>query len=311
MKSFPNQWSKKGKLLECGLIYNRCKDTLCSPESKISEWFPTVTQGRLRIKALDPYGNMRLSSQKGNIRKKDFRIIYTCSVESCHATIVLRNIQPDNEGNEYGLYGCFEHQHKMLAVEEKRCEIVFKNKEEAKECFEKNGFGLSYKNTGFQPKQPLSENYICRRRALKKGLGYYPCKSFISILRSFKDYTLEEDEEKPFSLVGIFHHSHKDDERFHKNKHGGFRRNHDDPSLDCKRKKEIRIKNGKIFPIYARKYVTVEEILALKDSNGGTKRKDKQSASAKLKKGCAIATYMIDLDERIRNSALNEKDSVT
>ena len=72
MKSFPNQWSKKGKLLECGLIYNRCKDTLCSPESKISEWFPTVTQGRLRIKALDPYGNMRLSSQKGNIRKKDF-----------------------------------------------------------------------------------------------------------------------------------------------------------------------------------------------------------------------------------------------
>ena len=131
----------------------------------------------------------------------------------------------------------------------------------------------------------------------------------MSIHQTFSKETLDPNiskEEKPFSLSGIFYHPHKNDERFYTNKHGGFRRNHDDPNLDKPRKKlEIRIRDGQIFPIYARKYVTIEEILAARVGRGGNKRKKKPKPPVNFKKGCSITTNMINLEERIRSSTLS------
>ena len=294
--------SPNGKRLECGVVYNRCKDFLCPPESKISEWFQTATEARLRVKALDPYGNMKRISHQGTCQDNNLAIVYNCTVDSCHASVIVRYIQPDPEGNVYGLYGCFQHQHKLQFTKEKPCEIVFKNKKDAKECFEKNGFGLMYKTTGFMPKRPLSENYKCRRRALKKGLGHFPCKSYIGIFRTFKDHTLEKGVEMPFTLGGIFYHRHTNDERFHKKKEGGWVRDHDDPRLDeakKKRNKSIRIHNGKIFPVYARKYVTMEEVLEA--TNNRPSKRSRVKEDSKFVKGFRVCTNKINLEEKMRN----------
>ena len=204
-------------------------------------------------------------------------------------------------------YRCFQHQHEMITYEEDRkSEIVFQNRKEAEDCFYKN-FKIMYCSKG--EKREEYEIFKCRRSALKVGLGFHPCKSSMSIHQTFSKETLDPNiskEDKPFSLSGIFYHPHKNDERFYTNKHGGFRRNHDDPNLDKPRKKlEIRIRDGQIFPIYARKYVTIEEILAARVGRGGNKRKKKPKPPVNFKKGCSITTNMINLEERIRSSTLS------
>ena len=40
-------------------LFQPCEDFLCPPEKRIQEWFPTILDGRLRAKALDPYGFMK------------------------------------------------------------------------------------------------------------------------------------------------------------------------------------------------------------------------------------------------------------
>ena len=314
-----------GRKLGGNALFGPCKDFLCSPESQIKEWFPTLFQVRMRAKALDPYGIMKNSSAKP-LGSEDMSMGFSCIIPTCHARLIIRKVQPDPEGNEYGLYGCYEHQHELLdlpALEVKsksyvknsktifqgrgeiKIEIVFENWKAAKDYFDQN-FGVMYMIRGSSSKNII---YKCRRKMLKKGLGYHPCKSTISIVQTFResfDKTLTGNEDKPYSLVGMIYHSHKKDERFHKKKGGrGFVRNHDDPTLDKpnKRGTEIRIKDGKLYPIYARKYVTIEEVLAARVGKGGHKRKKgKEKPPVVFKKGSAVVCYMIDLEERMRNS---------
>ena len=304
--------SQTGRQLESATYTRQCKDFLCSQESKLKEWFPTLLKGRLRVKALDPYCFMKPISSKGTIKSKDLTFIYACSIETCHAKISLRYVKPDPKGNEIGLHGCFEHQHKLETMKERRCEIIFENRKDAQECFHQNGFKVMYKNMGHQPKQPMTEKYICRRQVLKKGLGYHPCKSSLRISESFKEVTsclkLEPGEEVPFSLSGTFYHPHMNDKRFHKKRHGGFTRNHDDPSLDRQKRNEaIRIKNGQIFPVYARKYVTMEEVLAARVGKGRSGKKKGKTISEPT----TIATYMINIEERMKaeNDVLEHQNS--
>ena len=325
--------SLTGRKLGGNDLFGPCKDFLCSPESKIKEWFSTLFQARMRAKALDPYGLMKNSSNTVKIldahEGKSKGMGFSCIIPTCHAKLILRKVQPDSEGNDFGLYGCYEHQHELLdlpALEVKsnskvknsktifqgrgeiKIEIVFENWKAANDYFDQN-FRVMY-HTRSSDSRNNSSFHKCRRKMLKKGFGYHPCKSTISIVQTFVqssfDKTLTGNEDKPYSLVGMMYHSHKKDERFHKKKGGrGFVRNHDDPTLDKpnKRGTEIRIKNGKLYPIYARKYVTIEEVLAARVGKGGHKRKkDKEKPPVVFKKGSSVVCYMIDLEERMRNS---------
>ena len=114
----------KGRKLDIEAVVGACKDFLCSPESRIQEWFPTLLQARLRAKALDPYGIMKSTSSKGNFASGNVTMFYTCSIPTCHAKIMIRNVSPDPEGNPWGLFGCFEHQHELKSSE-RVSEIVF------------------------------------------------------------------------------------------------------------------------------------------------------------------------------------------
>ena len=290
--------SLAGKRLEFGQklvkISEECRNFLCSPQSKIKEWFPTLLEGRIRALALDPYGTMT------HINQHNGAIMYKCLIETCHVKLHLREVQPDTDGNRFGLYGCFEHQHELTAMKNSRSEIVFRNRKDAEECFNSQKFRCMYnQNTGKKDKREY-QGYQCRRNELKKGLGYTPCRSYLAVGSTFhesrndwfKNEKLDKDK-KPFSIAGIFYHPHKNDKRFHKTEYGAFRRLHDDPSLDKPKKNtELRIKDGQLFPIYARKYVTVEEVLATR----------KPARKKERKKGKAFCCKTIDLEQRIRDS---------
>ena len=237
--------SLTGRKLGGNDLFGPCKDFLCSPESKIKEWFPTLFQARMRAKALDPYGLMKNSSNTVKIldahEGKSKGMGFSCIIPTCHAKLILRKVQPDSEGNDFGLYGCYEHQHELLdlpALEVKsnskvknsktifqgrgeiKIEIVFENWKAANDYFDQN-FKVMY-HTRSSDSRNNSSFHKCRRKMLKKGFGYHPCKSTISIVQTFVqssfDKTLTGNEDKPYSLVGMMYHSHKKDERFHKKK---------------------------------------------------------------------------------------------
>ena len=293
MRSLP------GKRLEFGqkLVKNseECRNFLCSPESKIREWFPTLLEGRIRALALDPYGTMT------HINQKNGAIMYKCLIETCHVKLHLRPVQSDTDGNGFGLYGCFEHQHELTAMKNSRCEIFLRNRKDAEECFKSHNLKCMYNVHDYKENR---DRYQCRRNSLKKGLGYTPCRSYLAVGSTFhesrndwfKNEKLDEDK-KPFSIAGIFYHQHKNDERYHKTKYGAFRRLHDDPSLDKPKPKntELRVKDGQLFPIYARKYITVEEVLATR----------KPARKKERKKGKHFCCKTIDLEQRIRDSTSN------
>ena len=44
------------------------------------------------------------------------QVYYRCQDEKCHATLVVRKVAPDPDGNEVGLYGCLTHQHSIPNV---------------------------------------------------------------------------------------------------------------------------------------------------------------------------------------------------
>ena len=110
-----------GSNLETQLI-GKCKDFLCPPEHFVRETFQTSVAGKLRAKALDPYGTMVAqiygTKSSGNIAT------WKCKSENCHAKIMLRTVK----GNLYGLFGCFSHQHEM--PRQNKARIVFKNRME-------------------------------------------------------------------------------------------------------------------------------------------------------------------------------------
>ena len=270
--------SLTGRKLESDSVYGRCKDFLCPPESQMREWFPTLLAGRMRAAALDPYGII-LARTKDRYGGDKNAISYICQVEECHAKIILRKVQSDPDGNEFGLYGCFAHQHEMPM--NKPSEIIFKNHQEAQEYYDKN-LQIMFKNMARKSNNLFYNYYRCRRRQLIKGQGHFPCGSFVSIKQTFRDNGSKDlsADEIPYSLSGIFYHSHVRDRRFEKNELGVWSRHHDDPDLDkpVKRRQNIKIVNGKVFPIWARKAgITPEDVLAARSTGRGEGKRSKKT----------------------------------
>ena len=246
--------------LDASNKFEHCKDFLCPPESKIQEWFPTELQARLRAQALDPYGLMQINWGK-YAQTKDPWLQYLCRNENCHAKLVLRKVDPDQEGNDFGLYGCMSHQHPL--TRKNKSEIIFKNKADVDNFFDKD-FKSKYRSLmcGFRnlPKNSKGTKnyrlYGCRRKHLK-DYGRVDCESKFSIRQSmpFVKDALKGDD-RPYSLKGTFYHCHEDDKKFDRDEFGGYFRNG-----TTKYKKYLRVKNNQVFPLRARKKFTVQEVL--------------------------------------------------
>ena len=89
-----------------------------------------------------------------------------------------------------GIYGCLTHQNSISR--DKRSEIVFKNKVEAFDFFEKNlEKALTLVTTS---KKLLYKNYWCRRSQLQKHCGHHPCKSQFSISPTFNNLKKKYEE---------------------------------------------------------------------------------------------------------------------
>ena len=227
--------SLAGRSLETGIVHGKCQDFLCPPESKIREMFPNALTGKLRARALDPYGTM--VSQNNN-KKHEIDITWKCQNENCHAKLCLRTVKPDNEGNTYGLFGCFAHQHEM--PRKQKAEIVFQSKIDCQEFYDKHFrmlYGKGQKQSGQTTRFP------CRRKCLgynkitkthNSNMGYIDCKSVFTMMQCFpaKDELLSISiEERPHCLSGVFFHNHKNDEKYHRKESGfgGWKRHNNSP----------------------------------------------------------------------------------
>ena len=71
--------------------------------------------------------------------------------------------------------------------------------------------------------------------------------------------SLPEDE-VPYSIVGLFHHTHENDEKYHKDKNGRYqwRTLKHNPA---KRKYYLRVSKDQVFPVRARRKFTVQYVL--------------------------------------------------
>ena len=167
----------------------------------------------------------------------------------------------------------------------------------------------------FKSKNPFYNYYRCRRRHLREGFGYFPCESFASITQTFRVNGLDgvDTDEVPYSVSGIFYHSHERDKRFEKDERGVWSRHHDNPDLDKKRRrKDIRIKDGQVFPIWARKLgITVEDVLAARSTGRGEgKRCKKQYVGMKPEKK-VICTHNIDIEKLLREKKKKSESHIT
>ena len=176
-------------------------------------------------------------------------------------------MSPDPEGNSYGLYGCVSHQHPISR--KNQSEIVFRNKADANEFFEKNLRSTYRSQTShFQSKnkrnRPDYRRFECRRRYLV-GDKKVDCKSVFSFKESMpRVEDLLPKEDRPYCLVGVFYHCHENDENFHRNELGGYVQSRKNKP---KKKKPYyaRVINNQIFPIRARLQYTVKEVMEAKE----------------------------------------------
>ena len=259
--------------------FEKCKDFLCPPENQIREWFPTSVQARIRAIALDPYGLMKLqTTQSLNAKEGRYCKAYVCQDKNCHARITVRNVDPDSEGNSWGIYGCLLHQHPL--PRKNRSEIIFENKTLAEEFFKQHlqpmyslGGVHRNKSKGYQ-----YTSYTCRRPKL--STGYAPCQSRFGITPAFaKDETFKElpDDQKSYVICGVFYHSHENDEKWNRDEYGGWKTNGIRKNANTTRKKPKieypRIKNGKIIPLWARATMSVEEVLKAQKERKEANRK--------------------------------------
>jgi len=255
-------------------VHKKCKDYLCPPETQIQEWFADPVQARIRVIALDPYGLMKnLKSNRTKDDKDSFKAQYVCQNENCHARIIVRSVNPDPQGNKWGIYGCLSHQHPLPRTN--KSEIIFENKLVAESFFDQHlksmysrqhGHGNAWKYHG----------YVCRRTKLVTG--YVPCQSRFSIAPTFprdKNVMVLPNEHRPYSISGYFYHSHENDEKWNRDEFGGWKTNgiRKNASNKPKTKHYPRIKNGKILPLWARATMTVEEVLQA--------QKDREEANRK------------------------------
>ena len=143
---------------------------------------------------------------------------------------------------------------------DRRSAIIFKNETEALDFHNKH-FKKSYTLTSTNHKLEY-KNYQCRRKQLKIGFGHYPCQSSYSISPTFnvdKTNPVTKAELKqlgpenlPYSVIGLFYHSHSNDERYHRDELGVFRVISDKPRKTPYKPERPRFRNGKIFPLSAR-----------------------------------------------------------
>ena len=75
----------------------------------------------MRAVAQDPYGFMKFDCSNKN---KVYSANFSSQDEHCHAKLIFRKVDPDPEGNEWGLYGCTSHQH-PLSRQNTKSEIIF------------------------------------------------------------------------------------------------------------------------------------------------------------------------------------------
>ena len=221
--------SPKGNNLETIGVMGKCKDFLCPPEHFIREMFQNSFAGRLRAKALDPYGTM-VAQIYGKRKDNGTEASWTCKNVNCHAKLILRTVKPDNEGNLYGLLGCFSHQHEM--PREDRAQIVFKNRMECQEFYDKNLRMLYGKGQSKGQREKNNIYFPCRRRGLGNtkdtrttgihdpNCGYIDCTSTFTMRTVFRGNPRDLEsvplEEKPHCFSGIFFHNHENDERYHR-----------------------------------------------------------------------------------------------
>ena len=212
-----------GSNLENQGSFRKCKDFLCPPEHFVREMFKYSVSGKLRAKALDPYGTM-VAQIYGKTKSAGTEATWTCKNDNCHAKLILRSVKPDNEGNSYGLFGCFSHQHEM--PRQNKAQIVFKNRLECQEFYDKNLKMLYGKG---QKSGPNTRYFPCRRKGLgfnketrkhNPSYGYIDCTSTFTMNPVFrqdtKDLQLVPLDERPFCIFGVFFHNHENDERFHR-----------------------------------------------------------------------------------------------
>ena len=244
--------SREKRCLE-KLATNKCKDFLCPSEKFVKEWFPTVLQAKIRAVALDPYGLLKFDC---SIKNGNYYASYRCKNENCHAKLLICKVNPDPDGNDWGIYGCLLHQHPI--PRKNKSEIIFESKRKLQEYFDRH---LKSMYTILQI-TALYTGYVCRRKRMKNKIGHVPCESQLSIRRSFPcDETLPENQ-RPFSLCGVFYHSHENDKNWHRNEFGGWTASRS----DVYEGKPVypRVRNGKIFPMKFRHLYTVEEVLKAK-----------------------------------------------
>ena len=82
-----------------------------------------------------------------------------------------------------------------------------------------------------------------------------------------------------------------------------FSRHHDDPDLDkpVKRRQNIKIINGKVFPIWARKAgITVEDVLAARSTGRGEGKRSKKQYVGMDRKNKIICTHNIDIEKLLQ-----------
>ena len=199
--------------------YRHFRDFFCPTESRIQKWFPTLIQARFRAKALDPFGLLRPKNHQRNL-ESEVRIIcfFEWVDDKCHAFLKLWKVKPDSKGNSFGIYGCLTLQHSI--PRDKRSEIVFKNEIEELDFYDKNlKKAFSFVK---ESKKSQYKYYRCRRSGLKKHCGHHPCKSYFSIAPSFNNLKAKPNFEElcfnelPYSIIGLFYHSHENDARYHK-----------------------------------------------------------------------------------------------
>ena len=88
-------------------------------------------------------------------------------------------------------------------------------------------------------------------------------------------------EEAPHSLTGVFYHDHDNDKRFWRDPDGGWKKQGSwaDPTKRKRCPALPRIRNGRIWPVSARKTHTIEDILEAQER----RRQDNKAYSAKTK----------------------------
>ena len=277
-------------------IFTRCKDFLCPGENRFREWFPTFIKARTRAKALDPFGFMKekmKNMMSSDLNKDEISVYYKCQGEQCHATLVLRKVRPDSQGNTYGLYGCLTHQHPI--TRDKRSEIIFRNKTEAQEFYDTH-LKHMYKTT--ISRKNSYRHFKCRRKGLKE-LGHHPCESTVSFHPTFSGRSLDNwtkseiqalsEDEIPYSIFGLFYHTHENDEKFNRDEVGGWKV-HSAKALKYSEKKRLRdrkprFNRGKVYPLSARMAgITKEDIMKARVQDFGGKGNKKYKAKINKEK---------------------------